>query len=538
MDTLFTGGPILTMRGDEPEYVEALGVTGGAISFVGTASEAEASATPDTDRIDLQGAALLPGFIDAHGHIVVAAHQIEQAWLRGEGVTDIAGIIDALRRQMEVNDVRPGDWVVGAGWHSALLAEGRPPTADELDQVTTEHPVLAIHASGHQASMNHKALEVAGYGPGVENPPGGVIARVEGTDVPNGYVEESPLFYVRTLVPPLAPEKYVPLLSRAIAQWTSYGFTTAQEACLGIAPDDVALVQAAVESGAVSIDLLCFAEPHNLESVRQALGQERVGTYVGGVRLGGVKLFLDGSLGGATAWTTTPYVGMEDAEFPTGVARMSDDEAVALLDEFYPSEMQVQCHQNGDAAIDQFLTAVGAAVATHGLLDKRPVAIHCQLVRPEQWASMNELGIVPSIYTTTIAEQGDITAALIGDRVDEHNAAGTATAAGVTWTAHNDAPLVLPDAMAMVGPAVTRTTASGAVLAPEVATTPYEALRAITVHAAYQCFEEDSKGTLEPGKLADLVVLDADPLAVESTAITSITVLRTYKRGVQVHPVD
>lgn len=532
MDTLYTGGRILTMRGATPEYVEAVGVTDGRITFVGSAAEAEQQADGSTTRVDLGGRTMLPGFIDAHGHIVVAAHQLEQAWLRGEGVTNIPEMIEALKAKAIENGVKPGDWIVGAGWHPSVLAEGRYPTADELDLVSTEYPVMAIHASGHQASLNHKALEVAGYLPGCADPKGGVIWRVEGTDIPNGYIEESPLFYVRSLMPPLSADKYAPLMDRAMTQWASYGFTTASECCVGITPDDFDVIEGTLAAGPLKIDVLTYAEPQMLPKALEVLGEERVGSYVDGLRLGGIKLFLDGSLGGATAWVTQPYVGMEGQPNDCGVARMTDDELIALFDEFYPSRFQVQAHQNGDAAIDQFLLAARTAIEKYGQLDKRPIAIHCQIARPEQWLMFDELGVIPSLYPSTMPEQIEVVAKVVGDRINLHNACGTVEEAGVLWTSHNDAPLLLPDAMAMVDGAVNRRSrATGTAYATEVASSVYAALRSITASAAYQGFEEASKGTIEVGKLADLVVLDSDPLTVDPAAVGKVKVVETIKRG-------
>ncbi len=536
--TVYFGGPILTMVGVEPEYVEALVVRDGQIEFVGSKSDAQAIAGLDSNRVDLGGKALLPGFVDAHGHIIVAAHQIEQAWLRGEKVTSIPEMIQALKEQAVINDVQPGDWIIGAGWHPAVLAEHRPPTADELDEVSTEYPVMAIHASGHQASVNHKALELAGYIAGVADPEGGVIGRVEETDVPNGYLEEAPVFHLRTLMPPLASTKYVSLLDRAMTQWASNGFTTAQEDLLGGgASDDWDIVAAALAQGPLKIDVLGFVEPKNVAFARKNYG-DRITDYVDGFRLGGIKIFLDGSLGGCTAWISQPYVGLEDSPNSCGVPTKSDEELDAQLDEFYPSDLQIQAHQNGDAALDQFMAGLTKAIAKHGKLDKRPVAIHCQLVRPEQWAQVNALGIIPSLYTSTFRDQADIVANLVGDRISQHNAAGTALANNVLWTTHNDAPLLPPSAMALLDGAVNRTSNAGNVYAPEVGVSTYEALKAITVSAAYQNFEEASKGTLEVGKLADLVILDRDPLAVDPTELLHVKVVETIKAGATVYTVD
>ena len=199
--------------------------------------------------------------------------------------------------------------------------------------------------------------------------------------------------------------------------------------------------------------------------------------------------------------------------------------------------MQIQAHQNGDRAVDQFLEAVAAARVVHGDLDKRPIAIHAQLVRPEQWQQMRELGVVPSLYPTALSAQGDIVAMAVPDRLEWFNAARTALESGIRFSAHNDAPLVPMSGVALLDGLVNRRTESRAQVAPEQRIGMHDALKSITVWAAYQHFEDDVKGTLEVGKYADLVVLDRDPLTVNPEEILGVRVLETIRRGTTIFQV-
>jgi predicted amidohydrolase YtcJ len=220
------------------------------IRHVGSRAAAEAL-QPDRS-VDLAGKALLPGFIDAHGHIVVAARQSGQAWLRGPHITSVTDIVRQLRETAAGNGVAPGEWVVGNGFDVTALAEGRPPTAAELDEVSTDNPVIAFHASGHTASVNHRALELAGYGPGCADPEGGHVDRLPGTDQPSGYLEEAPVFVMRSLQAPIPADRYARVFAKAVDIWACNGFTSAQECCLGSGgPDDFDILRAHVNENSL-----------------------------------------------------------------------------------------------------------------------------------------------------------------------------------------------------------------------------------------------------------------------------------------------
>jgi predicted amidohydrolase YtcJ len=528
--TLYHSGPILTMEGTDPAYAEALVVSDGVIRHVGSRADAEAL-QPDRS-VDLAGRALLPGFIDAHGHIVVAAHQSEQAWLRGPHITSVADIVDALKDVATANGVQPGEWIVGNGFDFTALAEGRPPTAAELDEVSTDNPVIAFHASAHTASVNHRALELAGYGPGCPDPDGGRIDRLEGTDEPSGYLEEAPVFVMRSLQAPIPADRYARVFAKAVDIWACNGFTSAQECCLGSGgPDDFDILMAAAQNGPLPVDVLVFAEPQHMPKAREVLAG-RTESYVDGLRFGGLKLFLDGSMSGRTAWLSQPYCGLAGQPNDRGVARYSDVDLAALVDQYYPTGIQIQAHINGDAALDQFLGAIETAITTHGRRDARPVAIHLGQVRPEQWQRIGVIGLVPSLLAGTFREMSDIVAEYVGaERMSWHYPAASAVEYGVEFTSHNDAPLIPQSAMALLDGLVNRTSGSGTVHAPEQAVSVFEALRSITTAAAYQSFEEDHKGTLTVGKRADLVILDRDPLAVDPAELLSVRVVETIKDG-------
>jgi predicted amidohydrolase YtcJ len=259
-----------------------------------------------------------------------------------------------------------------------------------------------------------------------------------------------------------------------------------------------------------------------------------VGIYRNHLKIGGIKLTGDGSPQGKTAYMSQPYSSPpagQKADY-RAYAVMNQQEVSDWVAFGYRNNIQIITHTNGDAALDQFLVAVQQARATYGAKDLRPVAIHAQLARHDQVDRIKELGIVPSFFTAHTFFWGDWHRQSFGEqRAAGISPTGYANRQGVIFTNHNDAPVVPPDMLRLAQTAVVRTTRSGFVLGPAERVSPYVALKAITDWAAYQYFEEKSKGTLEPGKLADLVILERDPLQVDPTTISTIKVVETIKEG-------
>jgi predicted amidohydrolase YtcJ len=549
-DLLYSNGDILTMRGPEPEYVESLAVHDGKILFVGPLAEARKLVGPETKTVDLAGKTLLPGFIDTHGHFIYFGKNLVDANLFG--CTEVADLVARMKKQAERT---PADgWIVGFGYQARGMKEGRPPTGEELDQISADRPVMVVDSSGHLGVANAAAFRAAGITAATPDPTGGMFTRGPDGKSLLGPMEETALNAVRSKRPPFTGELAARAVTGAAEVWASHGQTTAMEAGLGLGNDDIGIVIEAIDAKLLPIDLYVAAKDSALDDslaaayavasqynpqasgIVQKLRAARPDLdrrYVNRVRLGGVKFWLDGSLD--TAWFTQPYTQNPPGKTGAfaGYRQIPDDVLDAVFDRYWPTELQIHMHMNGDAAADQALAAIAKAVEKHGMRDHRPVFVHASWLRPDQIEKMKACGAIPSFLTAGIIPGGDAVVKLWGpERSAGAMASRTFLRAGLPFTYSHDAPVSpVPSILALVDAGVNRLSGSGQLVGPDERIPPYAALRAVTATAAYQLKEEQTKGTLEPGKLADLVILDRNPLEVEPTTIKDITVVETIKEG-------
>ena len=539
---IYHNGDIITMEGDVPNYVEAIVVKEGKITFTGTEQGAMEFTGDNRSMIDLQGKTLLPGFIDAHGHVWNAGFQSLSANLLpppdGKG-SSVEEVVQLLQQWMANNaeSVEKYGAVIGFGYDDSQLMEKRHPTADDLDQVSDKIPILILHQSGHLGAMNHKALERVGYTDGVADPAGGLIRREPGTQIPNGVLEEMALFVPLIKFMSNLDNHANELIAKAgLEAYTRFGFTTAQEG--RASKESCETWKLLASRGELPIDLASYVD---FQSQGEYLAAEGTSpTYQNHYRLAGAKLSLDGSPQGKTAWLTKPYVVPPPGQ-PSdyrGYPAIKEDSIVqGFIDTAFENNWQILVHCNGDASGDQLIKAVSKATEKYGLKDRRSVMIHAQTVRFDQLDQMKELDIMPSFFGMHTFYWGDWhrDETLGKERAFRISPAKTALQKGMIFTEHHDAPVALPSSIMILYTAVNRISRSGDIIGPDERITPYEALSSITKWAAYQYFEEDSKGTLTPGKLADLVILDKNPLKVDPLDIINIKVLETIKEGKSVY---
>ena len=552
--TIYFGGDILTMRGLQPEYVEGLAIKDGKILVAGPLAECKRAAGADAKSIDLGGKTLVPGFIDTHGHFVYFGKNLVDANLFN--CADIPELISRMKKQ--VDRTPEGAWIVGFGYQSRTLKEGRPPTSEELDQVSSDRPVMIVDSSGHLGAANGAAFKAAGITADTPDPTGGAFARKGDGKSLLGPMEETALNAVRSKRPALTGELASRAITGAAEVWASYGQTTAMEAGLGLGNDDIGIVLNAIDKKLLPIDLYIAAKDSSLDDTLAAAYSvasqynpnsegivEKLRTarpdldrrYVNRVRMGGVKFWLDGSLD--TAWFTLPYTQNPQGKTGafSGYRQIPDEVLDAVFDKYWASDLQIHMHMNGDAAADQALSAITKAVKKHGMRDHRPVFVHATWLRVDQIEKIKTFGAIPSFLTAGIATGGDAVVKLWGqERSSGAMASRTFLRSGLPFTYSHDAPVSpVPSILALVDAGVNRLSGSGQVVGPEETIPPYHALRAVTAMAAYQLKEETSKGTLEVGKLADLVILEKNPLKVETTTIKDIAVLETIKEGKTVY---
>lgn len=536
--TIYSGGDIITMVGDRPQYAEAIVVTDSIISFVGSKKQAIEVAGESAKQIDLEGQTLLPGLIDGHAHFTAFATQAIGAQILpppDAGAKDIPTLINILKEWNTTEHRALTGWIFGIGFDDSVLKEKRFPTKEDLDQVSTDDPIMIIHISGHFAVVNSKGLELLNIDASTKDPEGGIIRRGTNNE-PNGVLEElAAIPYYARAITPTSAEAAQQFFEAGQDMALSYGYTTAQDGRT-MKESHESLV-AAAENQQLKLDVVSYID----YSVADELlaGKWYSKSYNNHYRIGGMKITLDGSPQGRTAWRTQPYLikpdGAEDG-YKGYPAFPDENAAIELFKKGYKNNWQVLAHANGDAAVDQFIKAHRAAEALYGHEGRRDVLIHGQYIRFDQLDALKELDIVASLFPLHTFYWGDWHKQIIGDSLGNIiSPTRTALNKGVKLTIHTDAPVALPNLMRMVGISVERKSRSNKEIGPQEKLTPYEALLGITRWSAYQHFEEDIKGTLEKGKLADLVILDSNPLKVPEEEIKHIQVVETIKEGESVY---
>ena len=536
--TMYYGGDIITMEGDSARYAESVVVKDGKIVFVGGKDEGMKVAGEGHQMVDLGGKTLLPGFVDGHAHFAGFGAQAVGANLLASPdgtVNDIDGLVNELKTWYAKNGTEKSKgWIYGMGFDDAVLKEKRFPTKEDLDKVSKDIPVCIVHISGHFCSMNSKGLEVSKITAASKNPPGGVIRRMPGAQEPNGVLEELaaiPLFF--NIISPTDPALADYYLDKGQEMAASFGYTTAQE---GRAMTNHEQLAAYAEKGKLKLDVVSYIDYTFTKYMRSKWNAK---TYNNHYRIGGSKITLDGSPQGRTAWRTIPYLLPPDGQKKgyKGYPAIADDKTVmAVYDSAFANNWQIMTHANGDAAIDQMIRCMKPAAAKYGNTDRRSVLIHGQYVRFDQLDSLKKLDVVASLFPMHTFYWGDWHKQIIGDSLGNLiSPIRTALNKGLRVTSHTDAPVAFPNLMMIMWTTVNRVSRSGAVIGAGEKLTPYEALQSITIWGAYQHFEEGTKGTLKTGKLADLVILDKNPLKVDPMTLKDIHVMETIKEGKSIY---
>ncbi|MFM7709100.1 MAG: amidohydrolase [Gammaproteobacteria bacterium] len=539
--TVYSGGDILTMAGAEPAYAEALAVQGGKILAVGTRAEVAKAAGAGAATVDLAGRTLLPGFIDAHSHLTNYADSLVQANLNPPpigGVTKIADIMAALQKLKGELGAGPGDWLIGQGYDQDMLAEKRHPTAADLDAAFPDNPVLILHASGHMLVANSRAFQAVKIGADTPDPEGGTIIRKPGGREPQGLVQEMGMMAFQPIIKGARkPEVDLDLIKRAVAHYAANGYTTASEAL--VLGDKMPVIQAAADKGAFIIDVIALPA-FTMAGELVGTGKIKWGEYRNGLKYAGIKIAVDGSPQGKTAYLSKPYrTPVPGCKTDCrGFPNLTQEQVDQLFLLTYRNGVQMFSHCNGDAAVDMMIVGhenAEKALATPGK-DRRTIIIHSQIMRPDQLDAYAKHGLLPSFFSNHVYYWGDVHYANLGpERAAFISPLASAFKRGIRATNHTDATVTPTDPMFLLWTSVNRVTREGRVLGEAERVTPYQGLQALTVNSAYEYFEEASKGTLEAGKRADFVVLDRNPVKVAPMTIKDIRVVETIKDGKRVY---
>ena len=540
-DLVITGGRVVTVN-PRDEVAEAVAVWGGRIAAVGAARDLAGLIGPRTEVLRLRGETVLPGFIDPHNHFMLYG-----LWLDGVDCKSPLNrtVDDILGRVREKAASAPaGSWIVGFGVEDSGLEERRFPTRDELDRAAPGHPVYLKHRSGHAAVANSLALAAAGITDQSPQPPGGHMDRDATGRLTGVLREKSAAAPIEKILPVPTRDRMKEGVITAGRLYASAGITSVHDAGADARPDTYRAYHEAVAEGRLHqrVYAMIWGWPGNHLYLEKDLGL-RTGFGDERLRLGAVKLFVDGSIQVFTCAFYDPYITLDTDSTranPRGVLQLTPNELNDLVLEAHARGFQVALHAQGDYGIDVALDAIQYAMWKYPRPDPRHRIEHCQCVTSEGLRRMRRLGVIGSFYPHHSWYWADrhISTFIGEERASRMNPMKSAMRAGVVTVAHSDAPIAaIGDPVFGAEPlfgiwcAVNRTTRAGKVIGPEERITPMEGIRAFTINAAYASFEERLKGSIEPGKLADLIVLDRDPCAVDPWEIRNVQVLRTMIGG-------
>ena len=526
-EMIFKNANIRTMNDNKPK-AEALAVAHGKIVFVGDDKEAASFQGPDTKIVDLDGQTVLPGFSDNHMHAL--AYGISLIEVPLSGLTSIKEVVKRVREKAQT--LPRHKWILGRGWDQNQYVEDRYFNKSDLDEAASEHPVALIRVCGHVMTVNSKALEIAGINKDTPDPSGGKIDRDPQTNEPNGILREEAMRMVKQIIPPYTMEDKKKALSKAMSEALAVGITsvTTDDAVLAGGVDSCITLYRNIwdeEQPAVRAYLLIAGEYLDdlIKSERMTgWGDDRV-------QVGPLKLFQDGSLGARTAAMLEPY---HDSPDEKGVLIFSQQELDDIIEKAHKKGMQIAVHAIGDAAITSTLEGIEKAQDKEPKKDCRHRIIHFEVVNEDILQKTKELGIIADIQPKFLTTDGDWLDKRLGpERARYACAWKTILERGIPAVGGSDCPVEPFNPLLGIHAAVTRKVYNS----PEDSWMPQEklsveeAVKLFTVDGAYGSFDEHKKGSLEKGKLADMVVLDKDPWTVEPETIKDINVLMTMVDG-------
>jgi predicted amidohydrolase YtcJ len=530
-DKIFINGDILTMD-DKAPTAEALAVKDGRVLAVGTKADLMAMADPSTAIVNLGGRTLLPGFIDGHSHFINAIRMATWANVSSPPVgpcRTIADLVVTLQETKAKQGLKPGDWLVAYGYDGSVLEDGRELTRADLDPHFPDTPLMILHVSLHGAVLNSAGFAAVGFDLFAPTPPGGMTARKPNSTEAAGLVMELSFLPIYMKMPTPSAQEQLERFAAAQTFYAGNGYTTTQDAPME--PPTRALYHRAADEGRLVMDIVGYVNwiefPELLKTGAEPFKQD----YRNRFRIGGVKVILDGSIQGKTGFLSQPLLtpGPSGEADWCGAPNVTPEELNRLVKLAYDHDIHLMAHCNADAAIDMMLDAHAAAGAPP---HRRTIIVHSQIVRPEQLDRYVEYDMNPSFFTNHAFFWADVHRVNLGEaRAAFLSPTRAALDRGLRFTNHSDFAVTPLNPLFILWTSVVRTSRSGWQVGPEQRLTPWEGLKALTIDAAYQYGEDATKGSLEIGKLADLVVLDRNPTTVPPDTIKDIKVVETFKEG-------
>lgn len=513
-------------------FHDALAIAGNRVLAIGRGADIDGLAGPATAVIDLRGRLAVPGFCDAHMHLLPLGLAQLEVDVRPQAAPDMAALLGTVRER--AGRLPPGAWIHGRGYDHHLIPERRHPSRDELDGAAPDHPVWLRRCCGHMAVANSRALELAGVDEATAQPAGGHIEHRDGRLT--GLLQERAMGLVGAAIPTPSDDELVAGIEDGGRLLLAQGITSAMDAGVGMRAGmaEIDAYERAHREGRLPVRAyLCLlggadgiVEAAFARGLVTGRGDERM-------KIGPVKIFTDGSAGGRTAAMRAPYLGDDGSR---GIFCYSDDEVGAMALDYHAKGYQLAVHAIGDAAIDQTLAAVGNALTTAPAKGRRHRIEHCGFIHPGQIAEMKRLGMVPVPQPVFMHQFGDAYIAVLGDERPAHAyPMASWIAAGLRPAMSTDSPVSDFNPFLNLHAALTRSSASGRVIGAEERIGVAEALTAMSANGAHACFSETDRGTLDPGMAADIAVLSADLFAIEAEEIGDTRADLTLLDGAVVH---
>jgi predicted amidohydrolase YtcJ len=522
-DLIITGGRVLTMDPDNP-VAEAVAVRGDRILAVGSNDDIGDLAGAGTQRIDARGMTVAPGFIDAHSHPILPW----EALAVNVNLRQITAVQEVLAEKAKITP--PGGWVRGFMYDDTKFDEERPLDLNDLDEAVPDHPVYVAHRGGHTAVVNSKALEVAGVTRDTPDPFGGKFYRDNGELT--GKVAEHAMepFRDAGAIPPADRAQVAQSAGLSSQAMARVGLTSTTDA--GATREEFVAYNDAREAGELALRVSVM--PAGGSELYEGLKQAGIGSGFGDeyIRIGAAKFVADGSASERTMSMSTPFEGRPD---DYGILTMTQDQIYDAVEDAVAAGFRVGIHANGDVAINMVLNAYERVLQNHRGENPRHRIEHCSLVNDELLKRIKAAGVVPTPFYTYAHYHGNKWIEYGEEKMESMFAHRSFLDYGIPVAPASDYMPGPYEPMMAIQSMVTRKDVRGRVWGPSQRISVTEAMRICTVHGAYSSFEEDLKGTLTAGKLADIVILDNDPHDVDPDAIVDIRVVRTIVGGRTVH---
>jgi len=533
-DKIFLGGDIITVDDNNPE-AQAVAVRNGKIQAIGSEPEVLKYEGPNTEVIDLKGNTLLPGFIDIHTHPILSAKTAETIDISGFNHKNQAEVMESLKKGIE--EKGSGEWVIAYGWDPAILRNLEAPTLNELDQMAPENPLFIIAQTLHSGLANSLTLEAAGITKDTPDPEGGYFDKDENGELTGLIVEVGAMTKIADATPKYPRAAYLYLLTKQMETYSKAGYTTIVAPGLQpLIPKHIQSLQEVAEHPNAPVRVLTYPLFDRLEKTdfKPSEGNQKF-------KVLGPKFWIDGSPYAGGMAMNEPYLDNEFTRNKLGIKSgekghltYDDERLFFLVDKFHKEGWQIAAHIQGERAAKQFLDAVEKAQQSFPRKDYRHRMEHNALVTSEQLKRAFRLGVTPSFYIDHIYYYGDaLKEVIVGPkRASRFMPINSAKKAGHRFTIHTDSPSSPIGVLREMRVAVTRKTRSGKyVLGADEAITVDDAIKAVTINAAWQIFEEDTRGSLKVGKLADFTILSRNLKKIPPEEWKNVEIIGTYLSG-------